>query len=218
MSKQQILSKAYAEAHSGPASDKVYKGATILSYLLIFFMLGILSIHVSAFKGWLTHNKLIPNPHYGAGLEHGIDYEGKDRKCLYCHDYPRDLCESHDQHECMECHEEDGLAKRLTSRSVLIVCTACHAPIQMYISYEHNGARKEVDVVRHHPYGLAMTPSTYPMTLPLRDGLAMTCLTCHDIHDPDEGNNMLRIFDETKQFPDNIKPLCHDCHHSNGVL
>jgi hypothetical protein len=217
MGTSSIMSKKYAEDHSTPVSDKVHRWATFLSYMLIAFMITIFGIHLTAFTGWLTHTDLIPTPHYGAGLTEE-DSEEKERKCGYCHDYPSKLCDSHEQPECMDCHAEDGKAKQLVSQSILVLCTTCHAPIQMYVTYEHEDNKREVDVFRHHPYGMAMTTDTYPLTLPLRDGLALVCVTCHDMHDPEPTHRMLRLYDPTKPTPENIKALCHDCHHSNGVL
>jgi hypothetical protein len=205
-----LMSKQYAETHSSPLSNKVHKWATIWSYSLIAFMGVIFLIHLSAFTGRLSHSSG-PNPHYGD------DLGGADTKCNQCHDYPSDMCEKHDQKECMDCHEGDGLASRMKYRSILVLCTKCHEP-DIYITYEHNGHTREVEVTRNHPYGLAMSPMTYPLSLPLRNGLAMTCITCHDVHDSDPTQKMLRLYEEAAVTPENVKPLCHDCHHSNGVL
>jgi hypothetical protein len=88
----------------------------------------------------------------------------------------------------------------------------------MYVSYVHEEEKREVDVTLNHPYGMAMTPTTYPMSLPLRNGLALTCVTCHDVHNPDPAQRMIKLYNEGAVPPMNVKALCHDCHHSNGVL
>jgi len=197
-----------AKDRSGPLADKVHRGATLFSYLVICVMIGVFYIHVQAFRNAM--HRVETSPHYRS-------VSGDMNHCDDCHAYPADRCEDHEIKECLECHKDDGKAKKLKYDSILVLCTKCHAP-DVYLVYTHDGKKKEIDLILYHPYGQGMTDVTFPETLPLDKNGRLTCVTCHDVHMQDTDRMMLRIFQHNEALPRNVAPLCLDCHHQNGVL
>ncbi len=196
---------AEAKAKSGPLADKVHRWATFFSYIVILLMVAVFYVHVQAFRNAMHRHK--ENPHYQS--HHGMG------RCDDCHAYPSDMCESHTTDECLDCHADDGLATKLKYESELVLCTRCHAP-EVFLIYEHGGVRKEIDLIRFHPYGMAYTEKTFPKTLPNTG--RVVCTTCHDVHIQDPSKKLLRIYEPNEVLPRSVSPLCLDCHHQNGVL
>lgn len=198
-----------------PTAARVSLTLSISSFLLVIAMASFLLSSILEYRTIsLTVTSLhLNSPHYRTGDEAGA-------KCNECHAYPdgMDCGKKHGKADCLSCHKNDGKAKRLKYASILVLCTRCHAP-EVFISYEdENGVRKEVDVSHNHPYNQTMTSETFPHSLPLNEYGGMTCVTCHDVHMADPAMKMLRIFHPANGTPEDVKPLCHDCHHSNGVL
>jgi len=195
-----------------PASTKVNVTLSVASFLLVVMMVSVFWSNLREYRQIveIVEHTHLNSPHY-RGLE-GM------RHCDDCHAYPSDMCESHGKAECLDCHSEDGKARQLRYASVLILCTNCHAP-DVFVAYAgEDGRRHEVDVTHNHPYGMEMTDVTFPKSLPLSEFGGLICTTCHDVHIQDESMKMLRIFKPANGHPEDVKPLCHDCHHQNGVL
>lgn len=100
---------------------------------------------------------------------------------------------------CVECHEEEGEAKR-TSYHRTLACEVCHGP-----SYEHTNDFEVKPLIPRqrgaaclycHEY-LSSRPTGFPQVIePLHNPL-QACIGCHDPHDP---------------TPPEIPEACAGCH------
>ncbi|MFC1856167.1 cytochrome c3 family protein, partial [Thermodesulfobacteriota bacterium] len=101
--------------------------------------------------------------------------------------------------DCSDCHEgEVSFAKgietlELVEKNVIELCVKCHSSI--------------INV--HHPLRVQVTVPV-PDYIPLSEGRAITCITCHDIHSEDVSMHLLRS-SSIGDYKSRID-LCYECH------
>lgn len=104
---------------------------------------------------------------------------------------------------CGVCHQEDGL---LLKASELALCTSCHDQEGDVMVRNAEGHMINVNLGNSHPFGIVPSAKSMPRMLPLPGGV-ITCQTCHDVHQINDANHMVRLCVDS-----DYTPLCRDCH------
>jgi predicted CXXCH cytochrome family protein len=110
---------------------------------------------------------------------------------------------------CMVCHTAEDTSTLKADE--LALCTSCHEREGDVIVPNSEGESITVDLGLSHPFGVPVTASNAPATLPLNNG-AITCQTCHDVHLSNVESHMLRLYGAQANGLPDWTPLCHDCH------
>ncbi len=86
---------------------------------------------------------------------------------------------------CIECHEEEGEAKRLSNHHTLS-CEVCHGPSADHVADDevlpHIPQDREACLYCHRY--MPSRPTGYPQIIELRHNSMKPCTACHNPHDP----------------------------------